>query len=212
MNPIVDGVAGNAVWAGIVRLVVLFGNTTVRRLTRQSPYKSVVLCLRHRVHARTKYYEPAFAGGDDVLYVSIMSQDTLKEMEPLLKISEANNTRIRVLTWHHDTPSETVALFRMHLQENDEHRARTHEQLRHATADWRALEQRYKNLTVREYRPLPTMQGIIVHDKWALIELMPHATHKNERPALVLTPQSDADAFRLFAEQFEKLWDDAQRP
>jgi len=211
MNPIVDGVAGNAIWAAIVRFVLLRGYATVRTFTKHSPFKSVVLCLRHRVHARTKYYEQAFASGTDVLYVSIMSQDTLKEMKPHLMTSQSTNTRIRVLTWHHDTPEGTVELFRKHLQENDEHRERTREQLCQATADWRTLEQAYTNLTVREYRSLPTMQGIIVHGKWALIGLMPYAAHKYERPALILTPQSDADAFKLIADQFEKLWNDSER-
>jgi hypothetical protein len=132
-------------------------------------------------------------------------------MKPHLTTSQSTNTRIRVLTWHRDTPAETVDLFRKHLQENDEHPRRTLDQLREAVADWRALERAYSNLTVREYRSLPTMQGVIVHGKWACIELLPYATHKHERPALVLTPQSDPDAFKLVAERFEKLWNDAGR-
>src|SRR2546428_10634653 len=72
--------------------------------------------------------------------VSIMSQDTLKAMEPHLITSQSTNTTIRVLTWHRDTPAETVELLRKHLQENDEHPERTHEQLRDAVTGWRALE------------------------------------------------------------------------
>ncbi len=211
MNPIVDGVAGNAIWAAIVRFILQRGYSTVRTFTKRTPFKSVVLCLRHRVHARTKYYEQAFASAADVLYVSIMSQDTLKEMKPHLITSQSTNTRIRVLTWHHETPGDSVELFRRHLQENDEHPERTRDQLRQAVADWRTLEKTYSNLTVREYRSLPTMQGVIVYGKWALIELMPYATHKHERPALILTPQSDSDAFNLIAAQFEKLWNEAEK-
>lgn len=211
MNQIIDGVAGNAVWSAIKGFILLGANASVRALTRHSPFKSVVLCLNYRDNTRTKYYAPAFGSGADVLYVSIMSQDTLKAMKPHLLTSQSTNTRIRVLTWHRDTPAETVELFRKHLKENDEHPERTRDQLRDAVTDWRSLESAFSNLTVREYRSLPTMQGVIVHGKWACIELMPYATHKHERPALVLTPHSDPDAFRLVAERFEMLWNDAEK-
>lgn len=76
MNPIVDGVTGNAIWAAIVRFILLRGHATVQTLTRRSPFKSVALCLNYRDNTRTKYCAQAFASGTDVLYVSIMSQDT----------------------------------------------------------------------------------------------------------------------------------------
>lgn len=211
MTPIVDGVAGNAVWAVIVRFVLLRVYSVVRRLTKGSPFKSVVLCLRHRINATTRYYDPAFTSGGDVLYIAIMSQSTLKEMPQHLKASQLTNTRLRVLTWHHETPPEAVELFRMHLQENPVHRDRTLDQLRHAVGDWRALEKEYGNLSVREFRSAPTMQGLIVAGKWALVELLPYAAGPHERPALLLTPQSDPEAFTSISAQFERLWNDAER-
>jgi len=56
------------------------------------------------------------------------------------------------------------------------------------------------------------MQGIIVRDKWAVLELIPYATHTNDRPALVLTPERDSELFGLFVRQFERLWDDCLEP
>jgi hypothetical protein len=152
------------------------------------PIKSIVLCLRHRLNASEEYYDPAFKSGGDVLYIATMSQSTLKEMHHRLKDSQSTNTRLRVLTWHHYTPPEAVELYRMHLQENSDNPRRSLDQLRDAAADWRALEVQYPNLTVREFRSLPTMQGIIVSGKWALVELLPYAVGPRERPALVLTP------------------------
>ncbi len=81
VNPIIDGVTGNAIWAAIVRFILLRGYATVQALTKRSPFKSVVLCLNYRDNTRTKYYSQAFASGTDVLYISIMSQDTLKAMK-----------------------------------------------------------------------------------------------------------------------------------
>ena len=81
------------------------------------------------------------------------------------------------LTWHHDTPAATVELFRRHIQENNDHPERTFIQLQDAVTDWRALEQEFSNVTVREYRSLPTMQGIIVYGRWACIELQSKSAH-----------------------------------
>jgi hypothetical protein len=51
------------------------------------------------------------------------------------------------------------------------------------------------------------MQGLIVKDSWAIIELIPFHTHPNDRPALILTPKGNPELFRLFTEKWEELWE-----
>jgi len=50
------------------------------------------------------------------------------------------------------------------------------------------------------------MQGVIVKDKWATLELIPFATKTTDRPALVLTPRTDPELFTLLVGRFERLW------
>ncbi len=209
MEPILYGLAGNALWVAIKRGVLFFAARLTRRLTREAPFKSTVLCLRHRLHARERYYEKAFSSGQDVLYISIMSEDTIKEMDPYLAKARESNTRLRVLTWHPDTSKDTIEALRKHLNENADNPERTIQQVRQAAADWDTLKRKYTNLDVRKYRSVPTMQAVIVGQQWALVELLPYATFKNDRPALILTSKADPEAFLLFRNKFEKLWDDA---
>jgi hypothetical protein len=119
--------------------------------------------------------------------------------------------QIRVLTWHRKISQSVIEAYRRHL--NEPYPKRAVEQARRATADWRVLEKEYpQNVLVREYASIPTMQGIIVHNRWAVLELIPYATHTNDRPALILTPERDSELFELFNRQFELLWDHCVEP
>jgi len=177
----------------------------------KSPYKTVEICLRHRCHTTERYYERAFVSGADVLYVTIMSQASIKLMPKYLEqCKRTPGTRLRVLTWHGDTPSQVVEAYRRHLGEASHDPKRALQQVRQARDDWRALEKEYKNiLTVREYRSNPTMQGLIVSDRWAMVELLPYTTPPGERPALILNRKAEPELFSLFKNQWEKLWDDS---
>jgi hypothetical protein len=84
-------------------------------------------------------------------------------------------------------------------------------QARQAASDWRELQTEYsKNLEVREYSSVATMQGIIVRGKWAMVELIPYATVTTDRPALLLTPDTDPEVFALLVDRFEQLWKNSQ--
>jgi hypothetical protein len=82
--PIVQGIAGNAAWSLIKRIFVGVGISLVHLSKRKSPFKVTTICLSHRTNAKNQYYDSAFRSGKDVLYVSFMSQQTLKAMEPRL--------------------------------------------------------------------------------------------------------------------------------
>lgn len=211
MDGIGEWAASHATWEFLARFVAHPLLRVVRLVKRRSPYKTVEVCLRHRLNAKQQYYEQAFVSGADVLYVSLMSEGTIKAIRPHLDECRRTNTRLRVLTWHHGSNPEAVETFRRHLDEARHEPSRTLRQLQQALEDWRTLEGEYKDiLTIREYRSSPTMQGVIVSERWALIELLPYATHPDQRPALLLKPKTDPDLFALFKGQFERLWRDAE--
>jgi hypothetical protein len=106
-----------------------------------------------------------------------MSQDTLKRMRSRLDTCSAKETKLRVLTWRHEIPEAVIESYRKHLREEEKHPERFVLQARQAAFDWRELQTDYSaNLEVREYSSAATMQGVIVKDKWAMIELIPYAT------------------------------------
>lgn len=209
-DPLTQGVGGNLVTGAIKYLLVWMTGKFVRYLKRASPYKLVTLCLKHRPYTRDKY-EGAFASGQDVLFITVMSQHNLKQMPTLLEKANVNNTRLRVLTWDPNLSTETIDSLRKHLGENPENPERTVEQVKQASQDWDSLASKHSNITVRKYRSSPTMQGLVVGKEWTQIELLPFATHPDYRPALILTATSDPEAFELFRSAFENLWNSAEK-
>jgi hypothetical protein len=174
------------------------------------PYlKHTTICLNYRPNLYTSHYAKAFSDGGDVLYISVMSQNTLKKMRDHLDLCKAKGTRLRVLTWHQKIPEAVIEAYRQHLREEDKYPERFVTQTRQAAFDWQQLQTEYsRNLEVREYCSVATMQGVIVKDKWAMIELIPYATETNERPALLLAPSTDPELFALLVDRFEQLWAD----
>jgi len=203
-DPILDGVLGNAIWAFFSRGIIFGASSSLRRLKKPSAFKATTICLKHRNNTRERYYEGAFRSGKDVLYLSVMSQSTLKDMPSHLEECGKYGTTLRVLTWDQTVPKALIEAYRLHL--NEPYPERAIEQARNAAKDWRELENQFKYLDVREYRSLPTMQGLIVKDSWALIELIPFNTHTHDRPALLLTPGADPELFELFRQKWEDLW------
>ena len=205
LSDIFTGIATNAIWDVIVRFLAAPLLWALRLVRAGSPWRTAEICLKHRQYARERYYESAFRSGRDVLYVTIMSEATLKAMETLLDTAKKSGTHLRVLTWHHDTPKPVIEAFRCHLGEHPNDPNRTETQVRHATNDWRKIKEQYANVEVREYHSSPTMQGVIVKDRYALVELLPYRLHPFERPALVLRAFRDRKLFDLFTQSFETL-------
>jgi hypothetical protein len=175
---------------------------------REPGTEPITLCLNHRLHTREQF-KAAFANGRDLLFVTIMTQHTLKWMEPLFQVAAAKNARIRVLTWDPAVPPSAIEAFRLHLNENEHDHRRTVQQVKQASEGWDALSAKYSNIEVRRYRSSPTMQGLIVGDELAMIELLPYSTAPDDRPALILSRGLNPDAFALLRESFERLWRNA---
>ena len=161
-----------------------------------SPFKSVTLCLNYRSWAKETYFKKAFSSRSEVLIVSLMSEHTVKEIEPLLAQAQATNTRVRALTWSPDSPEITVESLRKHLGENEVKPELTLRQVAEARERWAELHRKYQHiLQAACYKSSPTMGAIIVKNRWALIELLPYHVHTSDRPALVLSRWKDRKAF-----------------
>lgn len=174
------------------------------------PRAAFVVYDRHRVSPTArKYYEGAFTSGKEVLYLTIMSQHTLKEIERRVQKMLAYETVIKVLTLDPDLPVEAIESIRRHLNENSDNPSETTHQIRRAWEHWTAIKNKYPNIEVRKYKSTPTMQGVIVMDDYALFELIPFDTPPEERPGLIVTKKDNPEVFKLFQQKYLRLWKDA---
>jgi hypothetical protein len=176
--------------------------------------KSASVLLRHRresiVHDRL--YAKAFESGARVLIASIMSKHSLDEMAPHLQVAKQHRTVVRALTWDPNIPREVMEAFRKHLGEYKDRPAGALEQVKDAAVTWKRLASEWPTVLaeVRKYDSSPTMQGILVEDQWALVELMPFHRTTGERPALYLVSSIDTELFALFQSAFRDLFDSAR--
>ena len=174
--------------------------------------RPAIVCLKHRTTARKKYYVEAFSSRTTVYYLSIMSKTQLENINPLLEVARETKTKLCVMTWDENVSVAVVEALRVHLNENNENPALTVRQVKQAALAWHDIENKYKGtVEVRYYSSCPTLQGLIVENSWAIIEMLPFQTNTMERPALILTPNGDPELFQLFSEKWEQLWNTAKR-
>ena len=192
----------------IKHLIGTIGGTTKAADDIYSNCRVVTAFLRHRKTVYDKLYEKAFESGKDVLYLSIMSRETLEEMPDRLERARVAGTKIRVLTWDPAVGRKVVEAFRKHLGEHEDKTSGAYDQVCRASTAWRRLAGDFPSVIteVRQYDSAPTMQGLIVEGEWALIELMPFHMKPNERPALYLAASIDTGMFTVFDSAFNSLF------
>jgi hypothetical protein len=169
--------------------------------------------LNHRPHTR-QWYERAFDASRyptaEFLYITIMSKNTLPYVKAALR-KRARPSEMRVLTWDPTLSEDVFEAMRLHLGENESNVEETYKQIRSAAKEWGKLNSKYKNtgcLKVKTYRSVPTMQGLIVKNHWALIELLPFHGETKKRPAILLEAERAQDQMLLdhFYDAFDELW------
>jgi lambda repressor-like predicted transcriptional regulator len=170
--------------------------------------KDFLLCMLQRTsRVREKFYIQALGSGRDAFFLSIMSLNSFQVLDEYL----SPDTRLNVLTWMPKTADE-IRGFGKHLHEDDD----KVEQTKNALIEWdKRVNQKdtvYRNnIRVRTYDSTPTLQGVIVKDKWALIEMIPYDTKPGFRPALLLRRDVDSEhsAFEFFSDRFLAMWNSA---
>lgn len=187
--------------ANLVILALIYSRLRFRRI---SPIHT-----KHR-NTTSEYYDDAFTSGLEIFIVSIMSQHTLREMDARLRKAQASRTRVNVLTLDPNLDQSIVEAIRLHLNEPPYDTEITMRQVKEAWEQWSSFAGKYPDVRVRKYRTIPTLQGILVRDKYASIELLPFDTQTDNRPGLFLTRSEDRELFNLFQDKFIKLWESQQ--
>jgi hypothetical protein len=101
-----------------------------------------------------------------------------------LQGAKETNTRLSVLTWNPNVGPQVKSSY----------------------AEWKKLAKKHpKVIEAKSYSSAPTMQGVIVLDDWALIELIPYRTEPDSRPAIFLSETADPELFKLFQSSFKML-------
>jgi hypothetical protein len=178
------------------------------------PSERSTIALTHRhTEARQQYYQRAFLEGEEILYVTIMSESTLKTdgVEGLLKTLKPN-AKIRVLTWY-SRHTEVIEAFRAHICENKQATEKTVTQLYESLNEWRGLKREFPslNFSVKVYESSPTMQGVLVRNGWALIEPLPYNTGTAARPGFILTPAEAPKTLALLWDKFNDLFENGAK-
>ena len=176
-------------------------------------YFRVTGSRRQRVHTRHRsatqdHFDRAFESGTEVFWLTIMSLHTLREMETRLTKAQATRTRVNLLTLDPALDPGVIGAVQLHLNEPPYDVNATARQIREAWEQWSALAKKYPDpIRVRTYKSIPTMQGILVRDKYIAVELIPYDTQTGDRPGLLLTRNEDPELFNLFQQKFISLWD-----
>jgi hypothetical protein len=204
--------AVDAAIASLKHLIDLVGGRSEANHDIYSVSRMVTVFLEHRQKSILveKLYEKAFESGKDVLYVSIMSKNTLDVMPKQLERAKSAGTKIRALTWDPAVGRKVAEAFRKHLGEFEAKPSNAYDQLCNASTTWKRLAAEFPSVIteVRQYDSVPTMQGYIVEGEWAVIELMPYHKKIQERPALYVPASIDAEIFAVFDSAFNNLWND----
>lgn len=169
-------------------------------LIASEPFTRVPLSMFHRMNPafEDRYFRAAFSSGKQITYLTIMTKHLFPEIDQDL----SDETKLTVLVWNPRTKKE-IDLVSEYLREDDDKTCQTQE----ALEQWDERAAKRNNIKLLEYHSMPTMEGLIVENEYALIVLIPYATHPDSRPALLFRRDKIAErpAFEFFAERFRVL-------
>jgi hypothetical protein len=175
----------------------------------------VNLCFERRRNAMG-LFRSAFKSDTDVYLLTIKSRNVFALIDALLP-GFPSGSRLNVLTWDPGDPRSEEnpsikALIGLTPDEPTTLKTFTEEVL-NAPGLWDKRRKNWKNLKIeiRQYRSTPTLEGVLVKDRWALVELMPFGVPTELRAGLILKADKDPKAFMYFQKTFMDLWD-SNRP
>lgn len=206
--------AAHKAWEVVEKLRAVLGErltaalgTKAETTTIHDLAERVSVFTHHRRIVAEELYEASFKSGKELIYVTIMSKHTLQKMPERIRSARDSNTTLNVLTWDPSVGSQAIKAFGKHLGEE----TTAAQQLREAYAEWQKLARENPAVIRRagSYLSSPTMQGVIVVDDWALIELIPYRTQPTDRPAMFLSASLEKDLFFLFQSSFKALLEDS---
>ena len=167
--------------------------------------------INHRKRTEIEFAE-AFEQGNEVIFLTIMSQHTRKQIEPLLVKAKSSRTKINILTFDPNASNEVIESLQKHLKDSGATTASTKKQIEEAFQEWKIFENQYPNIIeIRKYNSIPTVQGLFVKDKFISLELMTYVTLPKDRAGAQIYKDISPKLFDLIYQKYETLWIDAQR-
>ncbi|MGD0567623.1 MAG: hypothetical protein ABSA78_04395 [Candidatus Sulfotelmatobacter sp.] len=173
----------------------------------------VNLCFQHRTN-NNELFRSAFRGSGDVYLLTIKSRNVLSVIDKLLEDLPAS-VQLNVLTWDPGSPKDKSnagirALHRLTRDAPEDPEGFTSEVLA-APEGWTRRAKSRPNIEVRLYESAPTMEGVLVKDKWVVVEVMPFGVPTADRPGLVLNADKEPESFAIFQKAFIDLWRNSKK-
>jgi hypothetical protein len=198
--------AADKAWKIFQKLTAVLGTEKVEMPSIHDLAESVSVFPLHRRIVAEELYEASFKSGKELIYVTIMSKHTLMKMPERIRYAKDSHT-INVLTWDPNVGPQATKAFGKHIGEE----RTAGKQIRQAYTEWQKLARESPAVIKRAcgYLSSPTMQGVIVLDDWALVELIPYHTAPDDRPAMFLSASLDTSLFSLFQSAFMALMEDS---
>jgi len=198
----------NLVAGGIIRLFrgdVIFFRGWRRRKALIEP---ALLYQSHRKHASEDSFWRAFTSNRDVTLVTVKSLHTRNRLKEMLEKGKVSVRSLRILTLNPDMPPP---IFDALAELLNEPAANCKTDCREAYETFRDLAAKYEFVSVQRYDSLPTIQGVIVADEYAFVELLTYHSNPDERTALMILMKDSPSSYKLIAERFDRLWQDTKR-
>jgi hypothetical protein len=199
--------AADKAWKVLEKLKAVLGSANVETTTIHDLAESVSVFPLHRRIVAEELYEASFKSAKELIYLTIMSKHSLLRMPERIRCAKDSHTILNILTWDPKAGQKTIRAFGKHLGEE----TTALQQIQEAYTEWQKLV-RENPLVIKQagsYLSSPTMQGVIVLDDWALIELIPYHTAPTDRPAMFLSASLDTHLFPLFQSAFQALLRDS---
>ena len=160
----------------------------------------------HRKYANEKIFWDSFKSKKDVTLITIKSLHTRNKLLERIESGEVSVLSLKILTLNPELPRPIFISLSKLINEPVENCVKDSQD---AYNLFKELEHKYNFIEVRKYDNIPTLQGVIVSDQSALIELLTYHSSPDERTAFLLTKKDNPKSLQNFAKKIDLLWKEA---
>lgn len=172
--------------------------------SNDNPNEKRLILLKHRQYGDQFLFDVLQQPDKEILYITIMSYHTLTKIRERFR-DKLLVKNLRVLTFRRRNQKDDISkAMSTHFKEDEDVVVSL---INKAWETWTNLKKVNPNiLQLKEYSSIPTMQGFIVKDEYALIELLTYRSNTEDRAAILVRKDNNKELFDLFSSSFEKLW------
>jgi hypothetical protein len=168
-----------------------------------------LILLKHRRYFREEFLFNALQQPNRILFLTVMSKHTINEINSLDMEGKLKFKELRVLTLKpREKVDQICEVLSFHLNEKPPQNILL--QINQAWLEWKLIQNKYpKRIILNSYDSIPSMQGFIVKDQYALVEMLTFHSNPDERAAILATKDKNQEIFKLFSSSIEKLWSES---